>query len=454
MKKNNLLKFFIIPLFITSFVFILGCQDVSLKNTLQTLSINMNKVIKDFESITNIDNKSLIIDDFMDVNNLELISNDVISSNSNLDNYILKITTLNNSIYKTIQTNNIAINTKRQIIGKAHQIKSLCDQCSNDKCGLSESNIDYLEELNSSIMTNTHRAYLSKNEVLNMLNSVQEIKNEYNEFSDKLASRYKSLEASLNARVNNFNNILSDLDLVIYTLSSNFDQSNSYDQLFDEDFSLYTNSESIEEHENKIESKKMFRKNIDSYENAGKDFNGFNRATSPSYNQDNYLNGYGYGYNNPFYGRGYGYGFGGMGGMYGINPYMPYGMPYPYPNINSFGSYKNIDTFKNPFLKDIINNEETNEKELTKNDVVETASIDKNKVTKPSKPIPKPLIPDNNIDKLPGQDKYYDDVIIPPIQTPYNPRTKSQYKHTDNGQSKEFISNNENNPKIKKLIED
>ena len=36
----------------------------------------------------------------------------------------------------------------------------------------------------------------------------------------------------------------------------------------------------------------------------------------------------------------------------------------------------------------------------------------------------------------------------------YNPRTKSQYKHTDNGQSKELISNNENNPKIKKLIED
>ena len=98
--------------------------------------------------------------------------------------------------------------------------------------------------------------------------------------------------------------------------------------------------------------------NVDSYQNGNqKDDKNQKQNTTVTY-PENYNYGpngyYGRGYSNPFYYGGYG-GYGGYGmygGMFpfGRNPYMP--------NVDTFGVYKNIDTYKPIEVKQVEENEE------------------------------------------------------------------------------------------------
>ena len=168
--KSRILKFIIIPAFALCFIFLVGCSTAT-NNTLNTISLNMNTVINSINQIETIETSELIIDDFMNEEELRKLpsNNDwtTYDTTGSMTMYISKLTLLNNSIYNTICVNDNLSLYKKQIIAKAHQVKSLCDQCKDEKNTISNKNLDTLEELNNTVMSNSNRASLSRNEVKN-----------------------------------------------------------------------------------------------------------------------------------------------------------------------------------------------------------------------------------------------------------------------------------------------
>lgn len=457
-KKNKILFFAILPAFVVCMLILVGCS-ASKNNTLTTISLNMNKVIDTINNIEAISNKELIIDDFMDENNISKIEKKTdtfqFETTSAINLYISKIMLVNNSICDAVLVNDELNNTKIQIIAKSHQVKSLCDQCSISSNKISNNNLDSLEELNNIIMSNTNRTNLSKNEIKNNLNLVKDIKSYYSSKSEQLCSRYQKLEGSLNTRLSYFKNILSGLNNMCYILTSTCD--------CDECVTL----EETDETKNLVptgakdnsvyENNKMFRKNIDTYENAGKDIYGFNKRKPTPY--DEYLNNnIGYNNYNNQYGNGYGnlYGNGmGCGNIYGYGIGMPFGygngLPFGYrngfvyPNINTYGIYKNIDTYK-PLPRqtlptdeqyqseeNVFNSESSNIKQSNINMDDNMFQYDEPITYPMPKPMPKSFIPSEN-----ENIGFIEDNVI----------DKEELKQTDltndDGEDK-FVSNNIDN---------
>lgn len=380
--KNNILKFAIMPAFIICMVFLVGCSTAT-NNTLNTISLNMDTVINSINQIETINAAELIIDDFMNLKDLSYINNDNEWTTYNTSNamatHITKLTLLNNAIYNAICVNDNILNYKKQIVAKSHQVKSLCEQCADEKNTISKDNLDTLEELNSIVMSNNNRATLTRNEVKNNLAQIQKIKHEYSSKTEQLSSRYQNLESSLNTRLSYYVNILNCLDNMSNIISCNC---TCYDL------------KTLEETENNqvitttngttnngiYEHNKMYRKkNIDTYEYSGKDVNGFNKNDKIISN-DNYLNNYGYNYYPSGIGNGYRMGINGPFpyGMYGYGMGMPFGIGgfggYTYPNINTFGTYKNIDTYKIKPMPKPYESKDENKKDNLGEETTKTAS--------------------------------------------------------------------------------
>lgn len=461
--SSKVLKYAIIPMFIFGFIFLVGCNANATVNTLNTISLNMDKIIKDINNIETIDTSTLIIEDFMDEDKLVLIDNIDTSyqSISTLESYMIKLSLLNNTIYETIEINDIVNDARREIIAKAHQVKSLSEQYNEEKNCLDNQNLDTLEELNTIIMSNNTRASLTRNEVKNNLANICNIKNSYNKKTEQLSSRYEKLQGSLSTRLSYYNNILNSLNSITYIISSNC----GLDYCPQEQDIKQTTAPA----ENNKESK--LNKNIDSYENAGRDFFTMFKSNNPYYNNDGYLNGYNNYYNRfPNFGNMYGNGFGGFGG-YGIP--MPYGYGgygYTYPNINTYWTYKNIDTYKprpipKPFTPEI-------EGDVTFNDTPKTLEEDEelletfnqntninqsgdNAINKENveprqpKPMPRPFIPNKELPRV-----YRDDNTKLPnvnnndnlIPTPM----ESCLSDTSDGEDK-FVNDTDKKPLIEKL---
>ncbi|MBQ9786004.1 MAG: hypothetical protein IJW25_00890 [Clostridia bacterium] len=485
--KSRILKYAIIPAFILCFIFLVGCSTAT-NNTLNTISLNMNTIINSINQIETIETSSLIIEDFMSENELRELSNDnswtTYDTTDTMTMYISKLTLLNNAIYNSACVNDNITNYKRQIIAKAHQVKSLCDQCKDEKNTISNQNLDTLEELNNTVMSNSNRASLSRNEVKNNLMQINKIKNEYSSKPEQLSSRYQNLESSLNTRLSYFVNILNSLDNMSYIISSNC---NCYDcetleetennQIIEtsKSDSVYENNKIIEtsKPDGVYEHNKMFRKNIDTYENAGKDIYGFNKMYNNRYN-DYYLNNnaYNYGYSNipNFYGNGYRMGVGTPYGMYGFGMGMPFGFGgyggYTFPNINTYGAYKNIDTYKpRPMPKPYIPEDNVIEDNSESEEISETAlNLNDANFSEP-KPLPELW----NGEKLPNPKPF---IYEPESILPSQDLVKSHYSsdklenevetsktNNDDGEDK-FVKFNPNHilednkkPKIERLEE-
>lgn len=428
--KQKLLKYFILPMFVLTFIFLVGCSNTSNNNTFNTISSNMKTLIQDINKIEIIETSELIIDDFMDENNLTPKDNvpALYEQTDAMYTYLTKLTLLNNTICNTIEINNNLNNSIMQTIAKAHQTKSLSDQCLTQKCKLSNSSLDTLKELNNSIMENNSRIYLTKNEVKNTLAGIN--KKEYNNKPEQLSSKYERLQIGLNTRLIYLNNISKGLDSISYILAScsNLNENNTCENC-DDIVKATTKAQ------NNSQTQKKIKKNIDTYENAGRDINGMFK-NAPYYNQDNYLNGY-YGYNrypNNYYGMGYGnmYGYG-MPFGYGMTPFGFNGGGYMFPNINTFGSYKNIDTYKSPKAykeenNRTNNNQSNNEDNYIKDnndEIVEAQTRAENLVPhKQPKPMPKP---NHNKHRFP-----HENVLDNPYIKPVKPEEAIKENTNDN----------------------
>lgn len=443
--KQNVLKYFIMPIFMLTLLCLVGCSAAN-NNTFKTLSMNLNTLIEDVGNIEIIENSTLIIDDFMDENNLKQRDEIPVlyEQTDVMYNYLTRLTLLNNIIYNTVELNNTLNNAKRHVIARAHQTKSLSDQCLAEKCKLSKNSLDSLKEINSSIMKINSRLYLTKNEIKNTLISINSIKQDYNDNYDKLSSRYEKLQSGLNARLIHLDSISKNLDAMSNILLSDTDCTACENYSCCDDNSIKTSKE-IKSNQQSTKSK--IKKNIDTYENAGTDFNGIFR-NNPYYNQDNYLNGY-YGYYrnmpNNYYGMGYGnmYGYG-MPFGYGMSPFGFNGGGYMYPNINTFGSYKNIDTYKVPKVYKDTNKSTNNQPDNIESNyengdeiLVETQAPTPHE-SPLQRPTPKPMpIPKKKNDNKTERENIIDNPYIRPVR-PEDAIYTDDNKNTD--QNKDIMT--------------
>ncbi len=358
--KNKVLYMLIIPAFVLCFFVLSGCSNKT-SLSINKLSENMNKVIDTINELDPISNNVLIISDFMDESNLaEIPENQPALYNSQMGLYITKLTLLNNAVYNAVEINNHLENLKKQVVAKLHQIKSYSHQINKDK-QFSKNDINTMEEINSLIMSNNTRLALTRNEVKNNLAEIEEIKNDYSQKTEILRAKYGKLQTSLSTRclhLNNINDNLLDLELIFAK---------------DKDPVSYEHNGDIKTDIAKKEDLAIKTKgNIDTYENAGTSIWN-NKNKQPIYNQDNYLNnGYNNNYN-PYYNP---YGYPGYGGMYGYGN-GAFGMPFGrfmIPNINTFGIYKNIDTYKLPKKEKPITKSEDSEEITIDNDEAITTS--------------------------------------------------------------------------------
>lgn len=381
LKKNIILKFVIIPSFVLCMLFLVGC-NASSKNTFTTLSYNMNKVIDTINGIAPLNNNELIIDDFMDDENIVRINIELqdlnIKTTDAMDSYFLKLSNLNNSIYNVVQTNILVNNYKMQIVAKGYQVKSLSDQCKIDGINFEKSKLNAIEELNTLLMSNNNRVNLTKNEIKNNLCEISKIKKDYNSKTEQLNTRYQKLEGSLNTRLSYYQNMLNSLINIENILTN---QNYVVDVEYDDNDIVTTQTTKEDE-----KSNKFFKKNIDTYENAGIPYIEFNR--NQNYNYGNY-----YAQQNPYlYGRNgmgmYGYG---MPYGYGVGSPFGFGNGYIFPNINTFGIFKNTDTYKPYYRNDSYKQQGENDKQDN--------IVNKNNMPKPL-PEPKMPKPSKELDNL------------------------------------------------------
>lgn len=418
MKNKKIISLILLSSFVVCAIFLVGCAETTTKSTLNSLMSNMVKVSNTLDNVQNIDNNELIISDFMNENELTLIDakNDNLNqTNDAMKIYFSKISSLNNCVITTIDINNSLNNLKTKIYAKASQVKTLCTQSLDAKIELKNSQINTLQELNNNVIANNTRISLTRNEITNNFKNVSNIKEQYSSKPEQLNSRYTKLKNSLNTRLSYYDNLLSSLDEITKVLCFEIDKPICDDYIFEKD-----------DEEQNVTAKTGITKNIDTYENAGTNIYGDYR-NNPVYNPDNYLKNYnpGYGMNNPNFGYGMN-GFNGYpNGMYpngygmngfGMNGYgLPYGYGYLYPNINTFGTYKNIDTYRSrkDLNKEQKNFDEESDNQTNKENINEPTSKQK-KLSK--KDIKKSNISKKILDEDDNEDHFVDNQNDPKIE--------------------------------------
>jgi len=113
------IKFCFLASFILCAIFLIGCSSTSNQNTFTTLSDSMSKITETLDKIQEIKTSELIINDFMDENNLARISIQNTTENSSMTSFIAKLASLNNKIINTVDINN-ALKQSKKVIKKSN----------------------------------------------------------------------------------------------------------------------------------------------------------------------------------------------------------------------------------------------------------------------------------------------------------------------------------------------
>ncbi len=240
----------------------------------------------------------------------------------------------------------------KYIMLKSNNIKVICTQYEEKNTVIDDETCKKSNTLCSKLLLNTNRLEITKNDVKNSYEKLK--KKQTNDYqSYEMYNEYTNLSSNLQTRNTYLNNICYDID--------------ELETIMEETLN------------NNLETTKKTWSNIDTYKSNNlnnKKINSNNYKTNNNYNNLNDNNIYNYPYNNYNYG-GYGntnpyYRYGGYGSFrgfgangYGMYPFSPYTNYNPYmPNIDTFGSYKNIDTYRP--IND--NNEIYNEDYIDKNE--------------------------------------------------------------------------------------
>ena len=341
-------------LLVSVFVFC-ACESTSLK-TLNKVTSTIDKVESCVVNIDKISNDDLLIDSIMDDN-----SNDnnntgydgatFTSGSIVMDGFINSILKLSNQAHNAIDLNNDTNDILTQISNNIYDIKQLGKLIDKSNHSLDDDTLNSINDICNNILMNTNRLMITKDEVTNELSSTLALKRNYTNNVEQLTTKYIRLCSALQ----NKNAYLENVD-------------NSLDNLYE---TLYISYRPNQKTTNSVNS----FSNIDTYENAGKKTKNTIKQNSNKYpyNSNGNYGGAGYGMSNPYYnyggfmgGRNYGgYGYGGY-------PYSPYGRYNPYmPNIDTFGTYKNIDTYKSlDELQEDAKDEDEDEEQYENEDIL------------------------------------------------------------------------------------
>ena len=397
-KLKNIYLGFISVMFVMVFLLLVGCSATTTDSTITKLSSTMTMLSDTLLNIKTIESNELIIDDFMDDDELQAEFETLSTPNKPLYDYFSNITKLNNTIVSTVETNDMVTSSKINLVAKANQIKMLCSEIKREKVKLDNNKTKTLDEITTCVLSDINKIKLTKNEVNNNVINIDTIKKEYNSKTASLISKYNTLKSSLNTRLTYFLSVEAQLDSICEIINDDLLQTSLYytpqhdinwdviKEEYNDDKSDFYRDEFIRNQENSIRRKRhkqdknnkdgfvypnynqnesnktnkknidnylsyeidkekqksdlnenkkpsRFKKNIDTYEFAG-------RNNPYSRNRDNdtyYIQG---GLNNGYYQMPYGY------GMYnGFGYGMPFGYGYTYPNINTFRGIRNIDTY-------------------------------------------------------------------------------------------------------------
>lgn len=389
--------FLLIMLFSSLFF---GCSKDN-SNTYKAILESSNKISNTLNKIDNIDKSDLIIEEFMNQDDLKIsdvnIKEEYFTS-VKMNKYFLKLTNLNNVIIYSINLNNSVNTLKAKIQSKLNKIKLICNEDLKNE-NMQENGIKSdVNEILKDLSDKNTRLSMSRNEVNNNLKNVIKNKKYFSDNTDNLTNKYLKLNNTLTTRytylltmfnglqqIENIISVYSDYDLKNI---DNNDENNKDICFIPEEILSENNTNHAQKKDNstnqnteksKDSSKKIFKRNIDTYEKNDYQATPELNQTNPSYVYgNNMMPGYMGGYNMP---GGYG------AGMYG---YPGYG-GFMYPNINTYWSYKNIDTYNKKIKNKEIVNYEINAKEKNnlsvnnnQNDDQDEHFVD-NQITKPPK---------------------------------------------------------------------
>lgn len=390
-KLRRLAKILITSMFVLVLFVLVGCSGNSSKSSITKLESTMNTLSNTLNNISSIESKELIIKDFMNEDNICYNDEFSFSSSNGLNAYFSSITKLNNTIVKAVETNDLIISYKVNLVAKSNQIKILCNEVLREGIKLNDDKIKSLDEINNYIISYINKIKLTKNEVNNNLAVINAVKNDYSSKTSSIIAKYNNLKASLDTRLDYYLGIDIQLDSINEIINYNMLQNVSLTQIpqdyneviisktnddknktslnndyykNDNNFQQATQDKNIINHNHKEnngfndnqkisnnnEKKHHFKKNIDTYEFSGNDSPYRHNNDRDAY----YIYG---GYNAGNMPMPYGF-----GGMYGMGYGMPFGYGFTYPNINTYRGYKNIDTYLKRIPKeyDEINNNEDN----------------------------------------------------------------------------------------------
>ena len=330
-------KFLVFVIFIPLIFIITACSPTTANhNAIKNIKETINKTQSIVKMVNAMPKDSLVIPEIMDENTQTEIdegtgyNDSTFTSGTNISKYVAKLYTLSNTAQKSINLNNKTEYLISCINSKSTSLKGICENMEKRQTKISKDSTFAITDLCNGITDNSNKLNNSKDDVKNNANEIVVLKRNYTSNVDKLSGKYDKLINSLNTRNLYLNNICYNLDKV-------------YDILIGV---CYPNINGTNE------QIKTTWSNIDTYRNSKQKYNEYN-GYNTQYPQNNYAPynqnnryGYGYGGTNPFYSYGMLGGMGGIGG-YSRYPYSPYTNYNPYiPNIDTFGSYKNIDTYK------------------------------------------------------------------------------------------------------------
>lgn len=321
---------------LASFAFIAtGCNTTANHNAIRNIKEAINKTQYIVKMVNVMPENSLIIPEIMDEDAQTEIdegagyNGSTFTSGTTISKYVAKLYTLSNTAQKSINLNSKTEYLISCVNSKSSSLKDICENINKKETKISKDSTSAITDLCNSITDNANKLNNVKDDVKNNTSEIVVLKRNYTSNVDKLSGKYDKLINSLNTRNLYLNNICYNLDKV-------------YDILISICYPSVTNSND--------ETKETWS-NIDTYKNSKQRYkntnynNQYPQNNYAQYNQQNNRYGYGYGGTNPFYSYGMVGGMGGLGG-YSRYPFSPYTNYNPYiPNIDTFGSYKNIDTY-------------------------------------------------------------------------------------------------------------
>lgn len=339
-----------LTLFVGILLILTGCQNKQSTKALAQINETVSKANATIESIDYYDGEQLVSLSLLPTNTTSTTTVVIMGSENNeqaakqeqqpkpVSFYEIKLQNLKGVACDVLSINNEIKFIKNYIKDSSSEIRKITKDIKSNKCNFNEDELQEISNLCNNINTNTKNIDSSKIEIKKHVAVIKSLKDNYNAHIDNLTSKYIILVNYLENRAVYLNNMAIYMDRLLQSIDIQCE-----------------NSQSDEENTKTTATKR--KSNIDTYENAYEgNLVSRNNYYNNGYNNMGYggagMNGYG-GYNNMGYGGYANNGAGLYGGGYGMT--NPYGYIYgnnptgynPYrPNIDTFGYYRNTDTYK------------------------------------------------------------------------------------------------------------